>query len=68
MAKEAIPGLNCANPDPVRLLMLWNLFEGVPNFHRDSYEQEALVTSTDVAAVPLPHTTKEPRSRFSWED
>lgn len=27
---------------PERLLMLWNLFEGVPKFYRDCYEQGAL--------------------------
>ena len=28
--------------DPLRLLFLWNLFEGVPKFYRDAYEQEVL--------------------------
>jgi AAA+ ATPase superfamily predicted ATPase len=31
-----------ADPTPVRLLFLWNLFEGVPKFYRDCYEQEVL--------------------------
>jgi len=31
-----------AEPDPARLLLLWNLFEGVPKFYRDCYEQDAL--------------------------
>jgi AAA+ ATPase superfamily predicted ATPase len=31
-----------ADPDPVRLLFLWNLFEGVPKFYRDCYEQQVL--------------------------
>jgi AAA+ ATPase superfamily predicted ATPase len=31
-----------ANDDPSRLLFLWNLFEGVPKFYRDAYEQGAL--------------------------
>ncbi len=29
-------------PTPERLLFLWNLFEGVPKFYRDCYEQEVL--------------------------
>jgi len=31
-----------ADPTPERLLFLWNLFEGVPKFYRDCYEQEVL--------------------------
>lgn len=31
-----------ADDDPERLLTLWNLFEGVPKFYRDAYEQGAL--------------------------
>lgn len=31
------------NPDAWRLLFLWNLFEGVPKFYRDCYEQGVLV-------------------------
>lgn len=31
-----------ANAEPARLLFLWNLFEGVPKFYRDAYEQGAL--------------------------
>jgi uncharacterized protein len=31
-----------AEPTPERLLFLWNLFEGVPKFYRDCYEQEVL--------------------------
>ncbi|HEY8375115.1 MAG TPA: ATP-binding protein [Nannocystis sp.] len=31
-----------ADRDPERLLTLWNLFEGVPKFYRDAYEQDAL--------------------------
>lgn len=31
-----------ADDDPYRLLFLWNLFEGVPKFYRDAYEQGVL--------------------------
>lgn len=31
-----------ADPTPERLLFLWSLFEGVPKFYRDCYEQEVL--------------------------
>lgn len=31
-----------AEPTPERLLFLWNLFEGVPKFFRDCYEQDVL--------------------------
>ncbi|MEX1198996.1 MAG: DUF234 domain-containing protein [Pseudohongiellaceae bacterium] len=31
-----------ADLDPYRLLFLWNLFEGVPKFYRDAYEQGVL--------------------------
>ena len=31
-----------ADPTPERLLFLWNLFEGVPKFYRDCYEQQVL--------------------------
>lgn len=31
-----------AQPTPERLLTFWNLFEGVPKFYRDSFEQGAL--------------------------
>jgi AAA+ ATPase superfamily predicted ATPase len=30
---------------PERLLLLWNLFEGVPKFYRDCYEQSALAAN-----------------------
>lgn len=38
-----------ADDDPMRLLFLWNLFEGVPKFYRDCYEQGVL----DAARRPL---------------
>lgn len=31
-----------ADRDPRRLLFLWNLFEGVPKFYRDAFEQDVL--------------------------
>jgi AAA+ ATPase superfamily predicted ATPase len=31
-----------ADASPERLLLLWNLFEGVPKFYRDCFEQDAL--------------------------
>jgi hypothetical protein len=31
-----------ADDDPMRLLFLWNLFEGVPKFYRDCHEQGVL--------------------------
>ena len=31
-----------ADPSPQRLLFLWNLFEGVPKFYRDAFEQGVL--------------------------
>jgi len=31
-----------ADANPWRLLFLWNLFEGVPKFYRDAYEQSVL--------------------------
>ncbi len=34
-----------AEPNPERLLFLWNLFEGVPKFYRDCYEQDVLAAT-----------------------
>lgn len=34
-----------ADDDPSRLLFLWNLFEGVPKFYRDAYEQGVLASA-----------------------
>lgn len=34
-----------ADADPARLLFLWNLFEGVPKFYRDAYEQGVIGAS-----------------------
>lgn len=39
-------------PEPEHLLFLWNLFEGVPKFYRDCYEQGVLSASrTDLLAT-----------------
>ena len=35
-------------PTPERLLFLWNLFEGVPKFYRDCFEQNVLGTDRKV--------------------
>ncbi len=37
-----------ADPIPERLLFLWNLFEGVPKFYRDCYEQQVLAAEREV--------------------
>lgn len=36
-----------ADTQPERLLFLWNLFEGVPKFYRDAYEQGVLSASRE---------------------
>ena len=36
-----------ADTSPARLLFLWNLFEGVPKFYRDCYEQGVLAGSRE---------------------
>lgn len=36
-----------ADEDPDRLLFLWNLFEGVPKFYRDAFEQGVLGADRD---------------------
>lgn len=33
-----------ADDDPMRLLFLWNLFEGVPKFYRDAFEQGVMAS------------------------
>lgn len=32
-----------SQPTPEKLLFLWNLFEGVPKFYRDAYEEDVLL-------------------------
>lgn len=36
-----------SEPTPERLLFLWNLFEGVPKFYRDCYEQGVLAAERE---------------------
>jgi uncharacterized protein len=36
-----------ANDCPARLLRFWNLFEGVPQFYRDWWEQDALASTEE---------------------
>ncbi|MBI3411628.1 MAG: ATP-binding protein [Planctomycetes bacterium] len=36
-----------ADPSPQRLLFLWTLFEGVPKFYRDCYEQGVLASDRE---------------------
>lgn len=36
-----------ADDDPERLLFLWNLFEGVPKFYRDCFEQGVIASGRD---------------------
>jgi AAA+ ATPase superfamily predicted ATPase len=37
--------------DPGQMLFLWTLFEGVPKFYRDSYEEEALAPTATRAKI-----------------
>ncbi len=36
-----------ADEDPTRLLFFWNLFEGVPKFYRDCFEQGVIASSRE---------------------
>lgn len=42
-----------ADDDPRRLLFLWNLFEGVPKFYRDAYEQGVIAAPRKVLLEKL---------------
>ena len=42
-----------ADASPERLLFLWNLFEGVPKFYRDAYEQGVLDASREAVLERL---------------
>jgi AAA+ ATPase superfamily predicted ATPase len=39
--------------DPAQQLFLWSLFEGVPKFYRDAFDQRVLVPSTDYRSETL---------------
>lgn len=49
-----------ADDDPQRLLFLWNLFEGVPKFYRDAYEQDVLGASRRELLVRLFFSSSSP--------
>lgn len=49
-----------ADADPERLLFLWNLFEGVPKFYRDAYEQGVLDAGRHALLKALFFTSSSP--------
>jgi len=49
-----------SDPTPERLLFLWNLFEGVPKFYRDGYEQEVLAADRLVVLRKLFFSSASP--------
>jgi uncharacterized protein len=49
-----------ADANPERLLFLWNLFEGVPKFYRDAYEQDVLGASRQLLLKTLFFTSSSP--------
>lgn len=49
-----------ADDSPDRLLFLWNLFEGVPKFYRDAYEQNALGADRDTLLRQLFFASSSP--------
>lgn len=49
-----------ADTDPARLLFLWNLFEGVPKFYRDAYEQGVLGADRQPLLKALFFTSSSP--------
>lgn len=49
-----------ADNDPNRLLFFWNLFEGVPKFYRDAYEQGVLASGRREALERLFFASSSP--------
>jgi AAA+ ATPase superfamily predicted ATPase len=49
-----------ADASPERLLFLWNLFEGVPKFYRDAYEQGVLGADRTTLLKALFFTSSSP--------
>ena len=61
-----------ATDDPERLLFLWNLFEGVPKFYRDCYEQDVLAKDRRMLLRRMFFTSSSPlrspsRRASSWQ-
>ena len=52
--------LTHADLDPMRLLFLWNLFEGVPKFYRDAWERNVLSGSRTHLLNQLFFTSSSP--------
>jgi len=49
-----------ADEGPERLLFLWSLFEGVPKFYRDAYEQDALDADRETVLRKLFFSSSSP--------
>jgi len=49
-----------ADDDPRRLLFLWNLFEGVPKFYRDAFEQGVIGASREDLLHKMFFTSSSP--------
>lgn len=49
-----------ADEAPERLLFLWNLFEGVPKFYRDCYEQEVIDADRAIVLAKLFFSSSSP--------
>lgn len=49
-----------ADDDPERLLFFWNLFEGVPKFYRDAFEQDVLDADRETVLHKLFFSSSSP--------